>query len=64
VNPDARKLYVSFHRRGSTNYGSAVVPLLGPLSEYALEHVARAVAEQVGAFPKEITIIAITKLEE
>lgn len=57
-----RKLYVSFARHGL--FGSAYVPLLGSLDEYAVEQVARAVARQIGALPSEIVIIAITILEE
>ena len=57
-----RTLYVSFVRHGI--FGSAFVPLLGPLSEYAIDQITRAVATQAGALPIEIVIVAITVLED
>lgn len=56
-----RKLYVSFVQ-GFT-FGWSIVPLLGPLNEYALRQITLAIEKQLPT-GKPVTIISITTLED
>lgn len=59
--PPPRKLYVSFVQ--DDVFGYSIVPLLGPIDEYALQQITRALESTVGG-RKPVTIISITVLED
>lgn len=58
---DRRKLYVSFVQ-GFT-FGFSIVPLLGPINEYALRQITNTIEDMLPT-GKPVTIISITVLED